>query len=452
MELGMMQKQVQTLSPLMMQSMEILQMGTQELREYVEKTVQENPVLDAEERTGEAGERFRELGRQLEWLESNDRQNVFYYRQDDEDAPLREYGVAENWEETLYGHLISQIQGMELSASERKAVTFLAESLNGSGWLDEPMETLAQAAGCEMDMMERGLEILQRLDPAGVGARNLSECLVLQLRRADPGDTLAVRIAQGCLEPLARSQYSLIAKKLGAELCAVRKACGRIRELNPRPGAGFAGREAPSYITPDVVVVWEHDHFEVVADDQALPTLTLSGYYSRLFRECKEAEVQSYLCDKVRQAKWVIRSIEQRRSTLLECARCIVELQEAFFRKGPGHLAPMSLADVAERVGVHESTVSRAVREKYLQCDKGVYPLGYFFSRRLGEGNDGASPDAAKAIIRRLIEGEDGRAPLSDQKLCERMAEEGCVISRRTVAKYREELGIPSTTGRKCYE
>ena len=170
MELGMMQKQVQTLSPLMMQSMEILQMGTQELREYVEKTVQENPVLDAEERTGEAGERFRELGRQLEWLESNDRQNVFYYRQDDEDAPLREYGVAENWEETLYGHLISQIQGMELSASERKAVTFLAESLNGSGWLDEPMETLAQAAGCEMDMMERGLEILQRLDPAGVAS------------------------------------------------------------------------------------------------------------------------------------------------------------------------------------------------------------------------------------------------------------------------------------------
>lgn len=452
MELGMMQKQVQTLSPLMMQSMEILQMGTQELREYVEKTVQENPVLDMEETSREAGERFQELGRKLEWLESTDRQNGFYYRQDDEDAPLREYGVAENWEETLYGHLTAQLQGMELSSAQRSAVNFLAESLNGSGWLDEPLASLAQASGCSEAELEQALQILQRLDPPGVGARSLSECLELQLRREEPQDPVAIQIVQGYLEPLARNQYGLMAKRMGVDLGAVRRACSRIRQLNPRPGAGFAGQEAPAYITPDVVVVWEHDHFEVVTDDHTLPTLSLSSYYSRMLKECKEAEVQSYLCDKVRQAKWVMRSIEQRRSTLLECARCIVELQEAFFRHGSGHLVPMALADVAERVGVHESTVSRAVRDKYLQCDKGVYPLGYFFSRRLGEGRDGTSPDEAKALIRRMIEGENRRAPLSDQKLCERLAAEGCAISRRTVAKYREELGIPSTTGRKLYE
>ena len=450
MELGMVQKQVQTLSPLMMQSMEILQMGTQELREYVEKAVQENPVLEAEERTG-GGEEFRELSRKLEWLESTDRQNGFYYRLDGEDGPLAEYGVSENWEETLYGYLSAQLEGMELPEEQKRLVVFLAESLNGSGWLDEPLAGLAQAAGCDEEALLSALTVLQGLEPPGVGARSLSECLCLQLLRRDPEDRLAVQIAQSHLEALARSQYGLIAKKLGADLGEVRRACGRIRALNPRPGAGFAGREAPAYIRPDVVVVWEHDHFEVHTDDQSLPSLSLSGYYSRMLRECREAEVQDYLSDKIRQAKWVIRSIEQRRSTLLECARCIVELQEAFFRKGPGHLVPMSLADVAQRVGVHESTVSRAIREKYLQCRQGVYPMGAFFSRRLGEG-DGPSPDEAKALLRRLIAEEDPCAPLSDQKLCGRLAEEGCPISRRTVAKYREELGIPSTTGRKRYE
>lgn len=450
MELGMVQKQVQTLSPLMMQSMEILQMGTQELREYVEKAVQENPVLEAEERIG-MGEEFRELSRKLEWLESTDRQNGFYYRQDGEDGPLADYGVSENWEETLYSHLAAQLEGMRLPEAEKRLAVFLAESLNSSGWLDEPVANLAQAAGCTEEALLEALAVLQSLDPAGVGARSLSECLCIQLVRRYPEDRVALQIAQSHLEALARSQYGLIAKKLGTDQSQVRRACGRIKALNPRPGAGFAGPEAPAYIRPDVVVVWEHDHFEVHTDDRSLPVLTLSGYYSRMLKECRETEVQTYLSDKIRQAKWVIRSVEQRRSTVLECVRCIVELQEAFFQKGPGHLVPMGLADVAQRVGVHESTVSRAIREKYLQCRQGVYPIGYFFSRRLGE-DGGASPDEAKALLRRLIAAEDPRAPLSDQKLCVRLAEEGCPISRRTVAKYREELGLPSTTGRRQYE
>ena len=163
--------------------------------------------------------------------------------------------------------------------------------------------------------------------------------------------------------------------------------------------------------------------------------------------------MKDYLTGKVKQAKWMVHAIEQRRSTLMSCAGCILELQEAFFRQGPGHLVPMSLADVAGRIGVHESTVSRAVKDKYIQCSMGVYPLSYFFSRSLGTSSeDAASPDAAKALLKKLIAGEDKKKPLSDQKLCEMMIAQGCPLSRRTVAKYRDELHIPSTTGRKQYE
>ncbi len=163
-----------------------------------------------------------------------------------------------------------------------------------------------------------------------------------------------------------------------------------------------------------------------------------------------DQEVECYLTEKLKQAKWVMSAIEQRRTTLLSCAKCILRRQEPFFRLGPGHLTPMLLSDVAAEIGVHESTVSRAIKDKYLQCARGVYPLCYFFSRKLGEEGDGTA-DAAKALLRRLVDEEDKRHPLSDQKLCEKMEAEGCQLSRRTVAKYREELHIPNTSGRKQY-
>lgn len=453
MELRIVQKQVQTLSPQMIQSMEVLQMGTQELMEFVDKTLQENPVLERENNKTEEREEFADLKRKLEWLQSNDRQNRTYYQQDNEDAPLDNYRVTENEEQSLHAHIMFQLQGLELEEPLHKGAVFLAESLNRNGWLDEPLPVLAEAAGVPEKTMERALAVLQSLDPLGVGARGLAECLCIQLQKHYPRDIVALRIARDCLEPLAKNQYGLIARKLGATPGEVRAACERIRTLNPRPGAGFAGREAPAYVTPDLIVVWQYDHFEIIPNREYTPSLNLSGYYTRMLKESTEHEVQDYLSDKVRQAKWVIRSIEQRQSTLMECARCILSLQEDFFRWGPGHLRPMTLADVAVKVGVHESTVSRALRDKYLQCDKGVYPLDCFFSRRLGErGEEGTTADGAKALLRKLIDDENKKKPLSDQKLCEIMEREGCQLSRRTVAKYREELNIPNTAGRKQYE
>ncbi len=456
MELNLSQKQTQTLSPQMMQSMEILQMGSQELLEYIEEAVQENPVLEPEERYDKANE-SDQLRRKLEWLESTDPQNRYYHQQDTEeqDDRLSNYGTVEDQENSLYYYVLSQLKVLELPPEVTEAGAFLVESLNANGWLDEPLEDLAVSCGCPLALMEEALEVVQGLEPAGVGARDLSECLRLQLIRRTPVNQLAVRIVESQLDALSKSRYGLIARTLKATSEEVRAACELIRSLNPRPGTGFAAREHLTYINPDIIVVSFPDHFELLTNDYYFPHLGISGYYTRLLKESDDQQVKDYLTGKVRQAKWMVHAIEQRRSTLMSCASCILELQEAFFRQGPGHLVPMSLADVAGRIGVHESTVSRAVKDKYIQCSMGVYPLSYFFSRGLGSsaaGEDAASPDAAKALLKKLIAEEDKRKPLSDQKLCEMMSAQGCALSRRTVAKYRDELHIPSTTGRKQYE
>ena len=454
-ELNLTQKQVQTLSPQMMQSMEILQMGSQELLEYIEEAVQENPVLEPEE-TYDKQDEFSVLRRKLEWLESTDPQNRYYHQQDteEEDSPLNNFGTVQDDDENLYYYVLSQLRVLELEPEVMDAGVFLVESLNQNGWLDEPLEALAAGHGCGPEVMAQALEVVQSLEPAGVGARDLAECLKLQLVRRTPVNELAVRIVERHLDALSKSRYGLIARELKASPEEVRAACDVIRSLNPRPGTGFAARENLTYINPDIIVVSFPDHFELLTNDYYFPTLNISGYYTRLMKESDDSQVKDYLTGKVRQAKWMVKAIEQRRSTLMACAECILEFQESFFRKGPGHLVPLSLADVAERIGVHESTVSRAVKEKYIQCSMGFYPLSYFFSRSLGPaaGDEAASPDAAKALLKKLIAGEDKKKPLSDQKLYELMSAQGCSLSRRTVAKYRDELRIPSTTGRKQYE
>lgn len=454
MELNLTQKQIQTLSPQMMQSMEILQMGSQELLEYIEEAVQENPVLEPEEQYDRADE-SDQLRRKLEWLESTDPQNRYYHQQDTEeqDDRLGNYGTMEDREDNLYYYVLSQLKTMDLPPEVMAVGAFLVESLNGNGWLDKSLEELAADSGYPKELLEQGLAAVQSLEPAGVGARDLSECLRLQLVRRAPVDEVAVRIVESQLDALSKSRYGLIARELKVSQEEVRAACEHIRALNPRPGTGFAARENLTYINPDIIVVSFPDHFELLTNDYYFPSLGISGYYTRLLKESDDRQVKDYLTGKVKQAKWMVHAIEQRRSTLMSCAGCILELQEAFFRQGPGHLVPMSLADVAERIGVHESTVSRAVKDKYIQCSMGVYPLSYFFSRSLGNtGEDAASPDAAKALLKKLIAGEDKKKPLSDQKLCEQMSAQGCPLSRRTVAKYRDELHIPSTTGRKQYE
>lgn len=445
------QKQKPFLSPQMVQSVEVLQMGTRELLEHIEKVAQENPVLEINEQCAEL-EQGHDLIRKWEWLESNDTQNWCYHRQDSEtdtDSLSRHFAVTDQ-EDSLCEHLLSQIELLNLPPEIVTCVQILSGCLNQNGWFDENLSDLAQEFGQPLELMERALTVLQTLEPAGVGARNLSECLCLQLLRCTPVEQLALRIAREYLEELSRNQYGVIARALGETQIEVCRACGIIRKLNPRPGAAFTRYEIPTCVLPDIIVTRSSDNFEILFNDDSLPTLNISPYYAHLLKESDDEQVKDYLKDKLHQAGWIIGAIEQRKSTLIACVKCIVEFQRDFFEHGPGHLRPLTLANIAQHIGIHESTVSRAVNEKYLQCTAGTFPLSYFFPRRLSvAAGNVSSSDTARALINIFITREDKRKPLSDQKLCQLMAERGCILSRRTVAKYREELGIRNASGRK---
>ncbi|MGN0968627.1 MAG: RNA polymerase factor sigma-54 [Oscillospiraceae bacterium] len=437
------QKQVQKLSPQMIQSMEILQMSSADLQEYVEELLLENPVLEREE-TPPVEEGSQLLGR-LEWLAAHSRPER---SAPDEDVRNAADAVADPAAESLYDHLSAQVPWSKLSPALRRGVECVLSGLNGNGWLDESTDELAARGGVSPAVITRAEDMVRQLEPAGVGARTLAQCLELQLeRRGEAG--LALTIVRGHLEDMAKHHYNQIARATGAGRAEIQEACRLIRSLDPRPGGAFSGRETPGYITPDLLVAEESGQLVVCFADRSVPELKVSTYYRQLLHSSGEEQVQDYLAEKLRQADWVVKSIEQRRSTVLRCVRCIVARQEEFFRGVRGTPRPMTLADVAADTQMHESTVSRAVRDKYLQCARGLFPLNAFFSRALPSGQEDRCAGQAKAALRALIDREDKRAPLSDQKLCEALAGQDLILSRRTVAKYRDEMGIPSAPGRK---
>jgi len=430
--------------------MEMLQMSAQELAEYISETLQENPVLETDDNSSSAGDELALISRQLDWLEENDPQNYWYHRQDKNDAdPLA--NVAENapQEESLYFHLLFQLDTLKLPPAVARAAEYIISCLDKNGYLEESVSSIARELGLKEEDVARALREVQALDPPGIAAGSLSECLCIQLRRM--GETgLPYQIAAEFLNEVAKNRYNYIARRLKVPEREVRLACRIIRSLDPRPGAAFSPPEKPEYIIPDLTVMDYPDHMEAVLNSSFIPSLRISPYYRKLMRETDDPRVKEYLSGKLEEARWLVHSVEKRHRTLLACAGKIIEKQADFFRKGPGHLRPMSLSDIADALGMHPSTVSRAIRGKYLQCSHGVYPLSSFFSRALGEDvGEGASPDKAKALIQELIQEEDRKKPLSDQKICELMQAKGISLSRRTVAKYRSELGIPSASGRR---
>lgn len=447
------QVQVQKLSQQQLQSVELLQMSALELEAYIENLALENPMVEPEERTAPEPGGCDELLNRLNWLEDNDRQNHFYQSMNDEELdPMARVGTEGGLEETLQRHVLRQIERLPLDRSTSRCVQCLACYLEDDGYLRVELEEIARNTRIPVKRLEQGLEILQSLDPPGVGAENLSQCLVLQLqRRRELGPALAV--ARECLDLLAKRRYRQIAQRLGLTLEQVQQAEARIQQLEPRPGMMFQRPEQTHYIQPDVFVELKDGQLLVRVRQSERPIFHINSYYRQLLKQSPDREVREYLTAKLRQAENVLWAVEQRESTLQRCAQVIVARQSDFFHRGAIALVPLRMADVAQELGVHESTVSRAVREKYLQCPKGVYPLSYFFSRRATEdnGTQSVGGTAARQLLRRLIQEENPEEPLSDQKLCQRMAEAGCAISRRTVAKYREEMNIPGASGRRRY-
>lgn len=443
------QTQTQKLSQRQLYSVELLRLSTLELEGYVRELAQENPLVELEEVSAQPqGEGKDDLLGRLRWLEDNDRQNWFYQKFSDEELdPLSRVGTSGGLEETLVSFLSRQLDRLRLEEGEARLVRYLIYCLDDDGYLRTPLAELSRHGAIPLPRLEGALATLKTMEPAGVGAAELSECLALQLERiGETGPALA--IVQDHLETLAKRHDRAIAAKLSITPAQVEEARRTIRELDPRPGAVFQRTEQVFYIQPDLVVEEQEGQLVVKPARGERPPFRVSRYYQKMLKQSEDKEVREYLTEKLRQAENVLWAAQQRGSTLLRCAQVIVERQREFFHSGPEAMRPLRMGEVAQELGLHESTVSRAVREKYLQCPQGLYPLSWFFTRSAGAG-EGVSGTAARKLVLRLIDGEDKGKPLSDQQLSERMAREGCPISRRTVAKYREELGIPSASGRK---
>lgn len=439
-------KHLNILSPHMMQSMEILQMSTTELEGYLQQLALENPVMELKipDKTSEASS--EEFGKLLQWLDNNDRQNAFYHFSDIDDAydPLFNASTDGGLEIDLYTHLKNQLDRAHSQHPSYFVAKFLAGCLNESGYLDETLENLAHETCQTVEKMRDGLNLLRSLDPPGVGACTLSQCLVLQLQRM--GETGCVLdIADRYLHALSRQRYKAISLDLGVSVKDVEYAAEKIRNLDPRPGESFKRNTPSLYIIPDVYVREQDGSLTVTTNKDTIPRIKICSYYKRLLKETPDQEVRSYLDEKTRQVRFAMRAVQNRNSTLLTCAKQIVLRQEQFFLNKTDYLLPMTQDDIASDLGIHGSTVSRAIRDKYVQCVHGVYPLSYFFNAAMGDvGSHGV-----QVILRKLIEEEDKAHPLSDQKLSDKLSLMGCRISRRTISKYRDILGIPDVSRRK---
>jgi len=428
------------LTPQLLQSMEVLQMASQELLEYIGRMAEENPLLDQSDPPETAYEALR---RQAGWIDGGlGGRGTFVHEEGTVEA-----GQADRELEGLSAFLRDQLQRLRLPKPLAALSGYLSELVDEDGYLSQ--EDLDGLTGLKIpqDLVDRALETLQSLDPPGVGARTLSECLLLQLSRRGETDPVAMDVAARFLPELGRKHYAVIAQRLGVEAEDVRRAERTIAALEPYPGRAFQSAEPTACIRPDVFVAELDGEWKVILNEYYLPRVSINGYYLRLLKTSDEKETRDYLRQKLRQAKWLLDSLERRGSTLRRCAETALEVQRPFFEGKTGELAPMTLSALAERLELHPSTVSRAVRGKYVQCRRGTYPLRYFFSLPVNGGS--VSRQAVKQTLLALIREEDPRHPLSDQALCRLLTDRGIQVARRTVAKYRLELGIGSSAARR---
>lgn len=457
MDLKLEARQTQAMSQRMIQSNEILQMNAQELNTYITELALENPVIDM---TRPAAPGEQESIEQQQWLNSFNEENYYLYQRQNNDD---EYDFKDAWNidtdegETLQDYLWSQIITEDFTGEEQEIIRFMLESLDSRGYLEETVESVADYFQVSEEKVDSLLEILQGLDPAGVCARNLEECLRLQLSRRQMNIPALFSIVDGCLELVAKNQLPAIARKLHLTQAEAAGYCQIIRSLNPKPGISFSSREKLRYIIPDVTIVKFKDYFNILLNEAMYPSIEINDYYRRMGQDPESQEVREYLTSKIRQAEWVKQCIAQRGKTLMQVSLAILKHQERFFVSGPSALKPLTMSQVAHELDIHESTVSRAVSKKYLQCSWGVYPMNYFFSRGVASKTeeDGASQTVTaskiKEAMREIIRTEDAKKPYSDRILAEKLSEQGITISRRTVAKYREEEGIGDAGSRKDY-
>lgn len=438
------QTQKLALTPELIQAIQILQFSNQELDSYVQEQLLMNPVIET---AGDKPAEEFDLP-DPERVESSYRGE---YRRETRNQQPYERHVTNDV--TLTEHLMFQLQFAPLCASRRKAGRYIIESLDDNGYLTQSREELAEALDIRSEELEKVLDVIHTFEPAGVGAEDLRECLLIQLESQGRLTEPKRRVISEFLEDMASNRLSAIARKLGTDTEHIQRIADEIRTLDPKPGRAFASQDETRYITPDVFVEKEDGEYHVIINEGSVPHLMVSSYYRQVLREsANDKSLAEYLNGRINTANWLIKSIEQRKQTIYNVVSAVVRYQRDFFEYGSRHIKPMTLRQIAEDVGIHESTVSRSINGKYMQSPRGVFEIKYFFTSGVSAGEgEGMSSNAVKSIIREMVEQEDSRKPCSDQYMADRMLEEGINISRRTVAKYREEMGIPSSQKRKRY-
>jgi RNA polymerase sigma-54 factor len=476
------------MTPSLQQAIKLLQMTRMELETVVSQELEANPVLEEIEEAAEEEEVREASGTEPEPPPAAPEPEVTPEIEAGPKATLEETGLdawladdwgdegwtgtAGEWEEReappientlsrqpdLYDHLLWQIHCSDFSERERRIAEVIVGNLDPEGFLVASIDEI-RAAGDEGEPWTEGevsavLARVRRLDPPGIACSSLVECLLAQLEIAgEPQDSLASRVLRGYWEPFLKRQYAVIARELGVELAELEPVIERIRALETRPGRAF-GNDRPVYVEPDVHVIKVGEDYVIQLNDDGLPRLRVSRAYRRMLQqmraEGRQGEAQQYITDKMRSAVWLIKSIDQRQRTIYKVTDSIVRQQRDFLDRGIDFLRPMVLRDVAEDIGMHESTVSRVVSNKYVHTPRGLFPFKFFFHSGIDRDyGDDISSLTVKRKIKQLIDGEDPRHPLSDSELMRILNREGIQIARRTVAKYRDELNIPSSADRK---
>jgi RNA polymerase sigma-54 factor len=472
--LRMLQTQRMIMTPMLQQAISLLQLSRLELVQELRQQVEQNPVLEevqedveepqlTQEQQGSEAERTEEQEAGADEAEPLTDFDWESYLQDASDyRPQIPREEIERFDAELHltksrsliDHLLFQLHLSTSDPEQLRLGMLLIGNLDESGYLKEPLDELARAAGVTTERLEEALRLVQSLEPTGVGARDLRECLLLQLDgRLDLHPLVRVLISDH-LADLERRHWDKLADTLGVTIQDIQAAMESIASLEPKPGRTF-GAEDPRYITPDVYIVKVDEEFLVLLNDEGLPRLRVSPYYRAILADKAGSarEVREYVEGRMRSALWLIRSIEQRQRTLYKVASSLVKFQREFLERGITALRPLTLKEVAEDIGMHESTVSRVTTNKYIQTPQGLFELKYFFHRGVpGTRGETVSSLKVKDLIHRLLTVEDSGRPLSDQRVVEVLRRDHAIeIARRTVAKYRSQLKIPSSSRRRRY-
>jgi RNA polymerase sigma-54 factor len=470
--LRMLQTQRMIMTPMLQQAIGLLQLSRLELVQELRQQMEQNPLLEeVQEETEEARlsqeqevpEPEKETPAETEAADRIEEFDWDNYLQDASDyRPQIPREELERFDaeihltkpRSLVDHLLFQLHLSTSDAEMLRLGTLLIGNLDETGYLKEPLEEIAAAAGVTAEDLESALRLVQSFEPTGVGARDLRECLLLQVDTRPDLHPLAKDLIAFHLDELERRNWERLAEKVKVSVKEIQEAMESIATLEPKPGRTF-GTEDPRYITPDVYIVKVDSEFMVLLNDEGLPRLRVSPYYRTILADKtgNAKEVREYIEGRMRSALWLIRSIEQRQRTLYKVATSLVKFQREFLERGITALRPLTLKEVAEDISMHESTVSRVTTNKYVQTPQGLFELKYFFHRGVpGTQGDNVSSLKVKDLIYKLLTIEDSGRPLSDQRIVELLRREHSIeIARRTVAKYRSQLKIPSSSRRKRY-